>query len=49
MAISDAIAIINLAILWCGVAYIAGVTAIDNLEEKMIDKYKKIVDNLTNA
>ncbi|EET6213117.1 hypothetical protein ABV838_004635 [Escherichia coli] len=49
MAISDAIAIINLAVLWCGVAYIAGVTAIDNLEEKMIDKYKKIVDNLTNA
>ncbi|HAO9553464.1 TPA: hypothetical protein IRN45_004895 [Escherichia coli] len=49
MAISNAIAIINLAILWCGVAYIAGVTAIDNLEEKMIDKYKKIVDNLTNA
>lgn len=24
-------------------------TAIDNLEEKMIDKYKKIVDNLTNV
>lgn len=49
MAISDAIAIINLAILCCGVAYIAGVTAIDNIEEKMIDKYKKIVDNLTNV
>ncbi|EKI3805430.1 hypothetical protein PCX12_004994 [Escherichia coli] len=49
MELSDAIAIINLAVLWCGATYIAGVTAIDNLEEKMIDKYKKIVDNLTNA
>ncbi|HAM5265402.1 MULTISPECIES: hypothetical protein [Enterobacteriaceae] len=49
MELSDAIAIINLAVLWCGVAYIAGVAAIDNLEEKMIDKYKKIVDNLANS
>ncbi|ELT8890937.1 hypothetical protein SAR06_004935 [Escherichia coli] len=47
MELSDAIAIINLAVLWCGAAYIAGITVIDNLEEKMIEKYKKIVDNLT--